>query len=1091
MRGIRPLQGSRFRIVAAVAVALVLLVGLVFPFIAIAYAERSVAQSYSARTEGSETPLVGDEQASGENSPESLDSMPLADSLGVRTLPLLSDQAYEEWKQDPGASIEAASLRLLPDPARTFKEVARYDDSYAWWDPVNDFAQKGTLDLGPASRAARQAVATNPQEEDVLTLVAFLLLLHNFYIEVPASVSPDMQASTELLAAALAQEAATHYQTCDSKLTFAYVMSLVPQDSPDPVDRLFDAASVVCGADVTPLVLKAYNNLVFASEGGGPLCGLDPDRITPQSWDPVVRQFREIQSIAPDNAAGWVGEGDTYRVAADLLDSWGTQPFTVRAFRSFAAKAYGEANKRSGAPEIDISVARLGLANGHGAEVLDVLESLPPDFQRAEAILALRSRALTSERRFDEALAASQAADAQRDGYREFTSDPRRTLRMQAEAFQAEELTGRTDSFAWYILHTEQCGGPSLAFDGGHTPEHRVNYDQIGWDRTLHYAVLAEEWTLRSILCDGDDITGACDVLGAAGNASAMSESGVDYYQDLLRSVGNLDQAAAVLEEWAENNPEAPLAHDRLTEIRILQKRWAEAVAEGEKATRLHLEAKDLGSSFSDSSGPFWTELRIAVAEREKGNVDEARSRLEDLVRYLPELQEKGYIWADSSLLMYAEQGLGEIAFDQGDYTTTMDHMERSIAHGHAAENNIKKLIRGVQAQVASAAALRLGRFEQAREFAQQAYDIDPYSPLFRETMAEAERNIDKGEAIESYQRALALDTTLYSTWNNLGVLLYQQGRQEEARSAFEQAVNVKPDYAKGWFNLGVVESESAGIAHFLRSQGALGKAAMVDGTFRDLDRVVSFDEEIYDSGIDLSRPIPEDWQLAQTARSRPSLIGLGLILVVVLRIAWALGADWLTGRGIERAVNVEAHKHRKLRGILASRPSALWTTTVTLAALLFLAGVVGWAELLFAVALFSAILAAHALAPRLMSPDRSIRQTSFVPASLLTPGLALFGLGFTPPAPMADDDTEVPTATRRSGVAVLAALTVALGFAAWATGVPAARSGAVAALLLASSALIPVNPLDGARLSLERRWEIGVACALGAATVLYAAGLI
>jgi len=91
----------------------------------------------------------------------------------------------------------------------------------------------------------------------------------------------------------------------------------------------------------------------------------------------------------------------------------------------------------------------------------------------------------------------------------------------------------------------------------------------------------------------------------------------------------------------------------------------------------------------------------------------------------------------------------------------------------------------------------------------------------------------------------------------------------------------------------------------------------------------------------------------------------------------------------------------------------------------------------------------------------------------------------------MADDDTEVPTATRRSGVAVLAALTVALGFAAWATGVPAARSGAVAALLLASSALIPVNPLDGARLSLGRRWEIGVACALGTATVLYAAGLI
>ena len=1090
MRGIRPLQGSRFRIVAAVAVALVLLVGLVFPFIAIAYAERSVAQSYSARTEGSETPLVGDEQASGENSPESLDSMPLADSLGVRTLPLLSDQAYEEWKQDPGASIEAASLRLLPDPARTFKEVARYDDSYAWWDPVNDFAQKGTLDLGPASRAARQAVATNPQEEDVLTLVAFLLLLHNFYIEVPASVSPDMQASTELLAAALAQEAATHYQTCDSKLTFAYVMSLVPQDSPDPVDRLFDAASVVCGADVTPLVLKAYNNLVFASEGGGPLCGLDPDRITPQSWDPVVRQFREIQSIAPDNAAGWVGEGDTYRVAADLLDSWGTQPFTVRAFRSFAAKAYGEANKRSSAPEIDISAARLELANGHGAEALDVLESLPPDLQRAEATLALRSRALASERRFDEALAASQTADAQRDSYRAFTSSPRRTLRMMAEAYQAEELTGRTDSFAWYILHTEQCGGPSLAFDGGHTPDHRVNYDQSGWGGTQHYAVLAEEWTLWNTLCERDDVTEACDVLGAEGNASAMSESGVDYYQDLLRSVGNLDRAAAVLEEWAEINPETPLSHDRLTEIRILQKRWAEAVAEGEEATRLHVEARDLGDWFSDSSGPFWTELRVAVAERALGNVDEARSRLQDLVRYLPELDKKGYISADSSLLMYAEQELGQIAFDQSDYTTTIDHMERSIAHGHAAESSLKKLIRGVQAQVASASALELGDFEESRQFAQQAYDIDPYNPLFRESLAESERTLDKTAAIASYQEALEQDRTLFSTWNNMGVLLLGQGRTDEAVSAFESAVAARPDYATGWFNLGVAESDSGGISSFVRSQGALGKAAQLKREYRDHERTPVVDEEIYDSGLDLSRPVPDDWELASTTQSRPSRIGLGLILVVVLRIAWTLGSDWLMGHGVRRAIAAPTRTNNKLVRVMTLRPWAVWTSAVSLGALLLVCGVSGWSELLFALMLFPALLGAHALALRLKGDGSTVKQKSSVPASLLSAFLVPLGMGFTPPAPLADP-SDVDLAVRRSGVVALGLLTVLLGAVAWSSSVPVARDGALAALLITSSALVPVAPLDGAGLSLNRTREIAVTVALGLATVLFAASLV
>jgi len=1085
LRGIRPLQGSRFRIVAAVTVALVLLVGLVFPFIAIAHAERSIAGPDHARTNSSESRLVVEEQT-GE---ESLSESP-ASPLGVRTLPLLSDQAYEEWKQDPGASIEAASLRLLPDPVRTFKEVARYNDSYAWWDPVNDFAQKGTLELGPATLAARQAVASNPPEEDVLDLIAFLLLLHSQYIEVPDSVTPEMRASRELLAAALAQEAALHYQTCDSKLTFAYVMSLVPQNSPDPVDRLFDAASITCGADVTPQALKAYNNLLFASEGNGPLCGLEPDKITPRSWNPVVRQFRQIQSAAPDKAAGWVGEADTYRVAADVLEFWGTQPFTVRAFRSFAAKAYGEAQQRSTTPEIDISVARLELASGHGGEALDALESLPPEMQQSSAALALKGRALASERRFDEAIGASQASDVRREKDREFTSGPRRTLRMDSEAYQPEELTGGADSFAWYILHTEQCGGASLAFDGGHTPHHRANYGQIDWGRTQHYAVLAEEWALRNTLCERDDVLEACDVLAATGNASAMSASAIDYYQDLLRSIGDLDRAAAVLEEWADANPEAPLAHDRLTEIRILQKRWAEAVDEGEEATRLHVEARDLGDWFSDSSGPFWTELRIAVAEREQGNLDEARNRLEDLVRYLPQLDAKGYISADSSLLMYAEQELGRIAFDKADYTTAIDHMERSIALGYEAQSSIRKLIRGVQAQVASASALELGDFEAARRFAQQAYDIDPYSPLFRESLAESERNLDKAAAIASYQDALAQDRTLFSTWNNMGVLLLGQGRTDEAVAAFESAVAARPDYATGWFNLGVAESYSGGMSGFVRSQGAFGKAAQIEREYRDHDRTPVVDEEIYDSGLDLSRPVPDDWELVSTTQSRPSRIGLGLILVVVMRIVWALGSDWLMGHGVQRVIALPTRANNKLVGVMTLRPWAVWTSAVSLGTLLLVCGVSGWGELLFALMLFPALLGAHALALRLRGGESTVKQKSSVPASLLSALLVPLGMGFTPPAPLADP-SDVDMAVRRSGVVALGLLTVLLGAVAWSSSVPVARAAALAALLITSSALVPVAPLDGAGLSLNRTREVAVTVALGMATVLFAASLV
>lgn len=146
---------------------------------------------------------------------------------------------------------------------------------------------------------------------------------------------------------------------------------------------------------------------------------------------------------------------------------------------------------------------------------------------------------------------------------------------------------------------------------------------------------------------------------------------------------------------------------------------------------------------------------------------------------------------------------------------------------------------------------------------------------------------------------------------------------------------------------------------------------------------------------------------------------------------------------------------------------------------------------MLFAVVLFSALLGAHALAPRLMAPGQVVRQTSFLPASLLTPVLAFFGLGFAPPAPMDTTSGGIATGIKRSGLAILAVLTVVFGVTAWLTGVPVARSAAVAALVLATSALVPVSPLDGAELSLRRSSEIAVTIVIGAATLLVASGAI
>ena len=69
------------------------------------------------------------------------------------------------------------------------------------------------------------------------------------------------------------------------------------------------------------------------------------------------------------------------------------------------------------------------------------------------------------------------------------------------------------------------------------------------------------------------------------------------------------------------------------------------------------------------------------------------------------------------------------------------------------------------------------------------------------------------GEAIQSYRQVLELNPSLPEMHNNLGTLLKGQGLWEEARAAFERALQAKPDCADAWFNLGNLcrtRSESA-----------------------------------------------------------------------------------------------------------------------------------------------------------------------------------------------------------------------------------------------------------------------------------------
>src|SRR3989338_3245496 len=84
----------------------------------------------------------------------------------------------------------------------------------------------------------------------------------------------------------------------------------------------------------------------------------------------------------------------------------------------------------------------------------------------------------------------------------------------------------------------------------------------------------------------------------------------------------------------------------------------------------------------------------------------------------------------------------------------------------------------------------------------------------------EAQRRGDTAGATTLYQKAVALDPTYPAPHNDLGVLLEQEGRLEEAERAYQQALALDPDYLVAHANLAMLyerigEKEKA-IAHWM-----------------------------------------------------------------------------------------------------------------------------------------------------------------------------------------------------------------------------------------------------------------------------------
>jgi tetratricopeptide (TPR) repeat protein len=568
-----------------------------------------------------------------------------------------------------------------------------------------------------------------------------------------------------------------------------------------------------------------------------------------------------------------------------------------------------------------------------------------------------------------------------------------------------------------------------------------------------------------------------------------------DSRQNLWRWAGDLDRAEDVIGEWAARvGDDDPLPVQRLAEVRFLQREYHEAARLFGSAARLYRDRQ-----WDDDLDVWETLLQRGGALLRAGRAAEARP----LLRTLEERAAQGAAYQRSlehedasarfamvafharALLADSERDTGALHAAVEDYQAARE-LVPSLLEAGATGFRPERVDNNLAVTLAA-----LDRGDDALRSAQRAIAADPKSPVFLLTAGvAADRAGDTGGAIQHYREALASDPGTFPAANDLGVLLASEGREDDAAEALRGAVGVAPDYALGWFNLGVVEAER-GPTHLLSAQGALAHAYELDPTLADREPTPTADETTYRTRLDLSRPLPPRWSFARLQQVSPAT-SASLLAVLLLGVGLIRSAG--RGRGSDLASQFLEPVSERLGRIrlLAHVRRPLWAVLVTVVVFTIPAlrnPVIGVTPLL-AGALGVLVVAMAGLRMRTVrarSLDIQAAQESWVPGMAF--GLATGSLGApwaplpvvrtlaTPLAGVDEHDaaSTVPgrASADRTAARVHAAAPITLGTlavilfleTAW-LGVPLTRAWAVAALIMTASTLLPVEPLDGARLS-------------------------
>ncbi len=862
-----------------------------------------------------------------------------------------------------------------------------------------------------------------------------------------------------------------------------------------------------CPHDPTPgwLVGQSQLRMVVFSESA---TVAEPDVVAALRAANTI--FSHLAAEYPRDTGVLTGLGDSYLRAGTYLRT--SEPFTARQDFKSAIAAYNRASVLGDERDAAPGVARALIGLGESATAAHLLAPLARSSGYPGQLLELLIEADEAAHDFGPAVAAAQRlSQLGSASYPDGNALIPVPLSGSADSLDDVSLplsfgVGRLTSLTAELILPGGAGGSvqDLSF----IPEYRDDAGVTGtqpscpswtWARDElllgHAAPALANWPARfTNVRPGGGYCAQSDKLkliaeteaGQQPDQNTMKSDGItsddiaDAWQNLLRWAGNLTAAKNFAGQWqSARGDNSAIPALRLGEIDFLMHQYNDAAAEfGLAARRWRLVS-------------YNNDLAVDQAELDRGAALFAAGRTAEAVQTLRPLDligTEGYSYQNSpsvqsgtaiqfaAVSYYACEQLADYESESGnlhaaveDYTNALDWVPQFEDGGS-----------GIRPEVlnnnAALAYLGLGDTSTAAALESKALATDPQDPVFLMTAGFIADRAGRVVQAARYDRgALDSDSGAFPAANDLGVELTREHQDSEAAEALRHAVGASPDYALGWFNLGVVESK-LGPSHLPAAQGAFAVAYSLDPALQDRQHVMTIDASVYRTALDLSKPLPPSWSISQLPQPVP-VAAAGLLVLVTL----GLGLARSTGHGgsVLAAQWLDPLSDRlKSAPLLRRLHHPGWALTATAASFLFayLRKGAGPTEVIAYIA-GVVVIALLAVGARVLLARRrhiAITQESWPPA--LAFGLVTGAVGLPwAPLPVVRADGKDGAKVHLAAPITLAVVSALLFVESVWLHTPVTESWGVAALIMSASTLLPVGPLDGAQLG-----KAGVLAATG-----------